>query len=108
MSDAKRAAGDKNVLVHGAGTAQLALAAGVLDELDPSHSGAPRPRAASVRQPPSRAHRAVARCGRVVGDRPTAGSAAVVVVAGTFLPQHAAPSTANATVASATDAVLLV
>ena len=34
MSDAKRAAGDKNVLVHGAGTAQLALAAGVLDELE--------------------------------------------------------------------------
>jgi dihydrofolate reductase len=34
MTDAKRAAGDKNVLVHGAGTAQLALAAGVLDELE--------------------------------------------------------------------------
>jgi dihydrofolate reductase len=34
MSDAKAAAGDKNVLVHGAGTAQLALAAGVLDELE--------------------------------------------------------------------------
>ncbi len=34
MSAAKRAAGDKNVLVHGAGTAQLALAAGVLDELE--------------------------------------------------------------------------
>ena len=34
MSDAKRAAGDRNVLVHGAGTAQLALAAGVLDELE--------------------------------------------------------------------------
>ena len=34
MSEAKRAAGDKNVLVHGAGTAQLALAAGVLDELE--------------------------------------------------------------------------
>ena len=33
MSEAKRAAGEKNVLVHGAGTAQLALAAGVLDEL---------------------------------------------------------------------------
>jgi dihydrofolate reductase len=30
----KRAAGDKNVLVHGAGTAQLALAAGVLDEIE--------------------------------------------------------------------------
>ena len=34
MSEAKRAAGDKTVLVHGAGTAQLALAAGVLDELE--------------------------------------------------------------------------
>jgi dihydrofolate reductase len=34
MSDAKQAAGDRNVLVHGAGTAQLALAAGVLDELE--------------------------------------------------------------------------
>jgi dihydrofolate reductase len=34
MTQAKRAAGDKNVLVHGAGTAQLALAAGVLDELE--------------------------------------------------------------------------
>jgi dihydrofolate reductase len=34
MSDAKRAAGDRNVLVHGAATAQLALAAGVLDELE--------------------------------------------------------------------------
>lgn len=34
MSEAKRAAGNKNVLVHGAGTAQLALAAGVLDELE--------------------------------------------------------------------------
>ena len=34
MSEAKRAAGDKNVLVHGAGTARLALAAGVLNELE--------------------------------------------------------------------------
>ena len=34
MSEARRAAGDKNVLVHGAATAQLALAAGVLDELE--------------------------------------------------------------------------
>ncbi|HET9966562.1 MAG TPA: dihydrofolate reductase family protein [Rubrobacter sp.] len=34
MTEAKQAAGDKNVLVHGAGTAQLALAAGVLDELE--------------------------------------------------------------------------
>jgi dihydrofolate reductase len=34
MSRAKAAAGDKNVLVHGAGIARLALAAGVLDELE--------------------------------------------------------------------------
>ena len=34
MTEAKQAAGDKNVLVHGAGVAQLALAAGVLDELE--------------------------------------------------------------------------
>jgi dihydrofolate reductase len=34
MAAAKEAAGEKNVLVHGAGTAQLALAAGVLDELE--------------------------------------------------------------------------
>jgi dihydrofolate reductase len=34
MTEAKRAAGDKNVLVHGAAVAQLALAADVLDELE--------------------------------------------------------------------------
>jgi dihydrofolate reductase len=34
VTEAKRAAADKNVLVHGAGTAQLALAAGVLDEME--------------------------------------------------------------------------
>jgi dihydrofolate reductase len=34
MTQAKQAAGDKNVLVHGAGVAQMALAAGVLDELE--------------------------------------------------------------------------
>jgi dihydrofolate reductase len=33
MTQAKAAAGDRNVLVHGAYTAQTALAAGVLDEL---------------------------------------------------------------------------
>ena len=33
MARAKQAAGDRNVLVHGAGVAQLALAAGVLDEI---------------------------------------------------------------------------
>jgi dihydrofolate reductase len=34
MTQAKQAAGDKYVLVHGAAVAQLALAAGVLDELE--------------------------------------------------------------------------
>lgn len=34
MAEAKRAAGERNVLVHGAGVAQVALAAGVLDELE--------------------------------------------------------------------------
>jgi dihydrofolate reductase len=34
MADAKQAAGDKNVSVHGAAVAQLALTAGVLDELE--------------------------------------------------------------------------
>jgi dihydrofolate reductase len=34
MEDSKRAAGAKDVLVHGAGVARLALAAGVLDELE--------------------------------------------------------------------------
>ncbi len=34
MRDAKRAAGDKNVLVHGAGITQRAISAGLLDELE--------------------------------------------------------------------------
>jgi len=34
VRDAKHAAGDKNVLVHGASTAQRALTAGLLDELE--------------------------------------------------------------------------
>jgi dihydrofolate reductase len=34
MTQAKQAAGESNVLVHGAAVAQLALAAGVLDELE--------------------------------------------------------------------------
>ncbi len=34
IAEAKRAAGDKDVLVHGAAVAQLALAAGLLDELE--------------------------------------------------------------------------
>ena len=33
-AEARRAAGDKNVLVHGAGIAQMALAAGILDEME--------------------------------------------------------------------------
>jgi hypothetical protein len=32
MTSARQAAGEKNVLVHGAGVARLALAAGALDE----------------------------------------------------------------------------
>jgi dihydrofolate reductase len=34
MHEAKNAAGDENVLVHGAGLAQRALTAGLLDELE--------------------------------------------------------------------------
>jgi len=34
MRDARHAAGDRNVLVHGAGIAQRALTAGLLDELE--------------------------------------------------------------------------
>jgi dihydrofolate reductase len=34
MTEAKRAAGERNVLVHGAAVAQLAFAAGLLDELE--------------------------------------------------------------------------
>jgi dihydrofolate reductase len=34
MAQARQAAGDKNVMVHGAATAQLALGAGILDELE--------------------------------------------------------------------------
>ena len=34
MTEAKHAAGDRNVLVHGAAVAQFALAAGVLDEIE--------------------------------------------------------------------------
>ena len=34
MTRAREAAGERDVLVHGAGTAQLALAAGVLDEIE--------------------------------------------------------------------------
>jgi dihydrofolate reductase len=37
MAQAKAAAGDRNVLVHGAYTAQRALEAGVLDELEINH-----------------------------------------------------------------------
>ncbi len=34
VRDAKHAGGDKNVLVHGAGTTRRALTAGLLDELE--------------------------------------------------------------------------
>lgn len=34
MTRAKEAAGEKNVLVHGAGITQLALTAGALDEIE--------------------------------------------------------------------------
>src|SRR5262249_53556990 len=34
VRDARRAAGDKNVLVHGVGTAQRALTLGLLDEIE--------------------------------------------------------------------------
>jgi dihydrofolate reductase len=34
MTEAKKAAGEKDVLVHGAAVAQLGLAAGLLDELE--------------------------------------------------------------------------
>jgi dihydrofolate reductase len=34
MTEARKAAGERNVLVHGAAVAQLALSAGVLDELE--------------------------------------------------------------------------
>jgi dihydrofolate reductase len=34
MARAKEAAGERNVLVHGAGVTQLALAAGVLEEIE--------------------------------------------------------------------------
>ncbi len=37
MAQAKAAAGDRDVLVHGAHTAQRALEAGVLDELQIHH-----------------------------------------------------------------------
>jgi hypothetical protein len=39
MSEAKLAAGDKNLLVDGAGTAQLALAAGLRKDLDAVQAG---------------------------------------------------------------------
>jgi hypothetical protein len=39
IAQAKAAAGDRNVMVHGAYTAQRALEAGVLDELVSARSG---------------------------------------------------------------------
>jgi dihydrofolate reductase len=59
ICQAKQAAGDRNVLVHGAAVAQLALAAGLLDEpRAPRRPGALRPGAPAVRQPGHRADRA--------------------------------------------------
>ncbi len=47
MREAKRAAGDRNVLVHGAGVVQRALKAGLIDEMEislvPIVLGAGRP-----------------------------------------------------------------
>ena len=83
MTWAKEAAGNKNVLVHGAGTAQLALAASVLDELE-LHviPGALRPRAPSLRGPRSKADRAWSARGssreRAVSHTCTTGSSAEV------------------------------
>jgi dihydrofolate reductase len=83
MTEAKEAGGDKNVLVHGAGTAQLALAASVLDELE-LHviPGALRPRAPSLRGPRSKADRAWSARGssreRAVSHTCTTGSSAEV------------------------------
>jgi dihydrofolate reductase len=49
MAQAKAAAGERNVLVHGAYTAQRALEAGVLDELQIHHPGPIRWRTPAVR-----------------------------------------------------------
>jgi dihydrofolate reductase len=49
MSQAKRAAGDANVLVHGADVAQSCLRAGVLDELEVHLIGYVADAAASAR-----------------------------------------------------------
>jgi dihydrofolate reductase len=61
MAGAKRAAGEKNVLVHGASTAQLdARCRSPRRARAPCHSRAPRARAPYVRQPRARARRATA------------------------------------------------
>jgi len=56
ITEAKRAAGDKDVLVHGAAVAQLALAAGLLDELEihlvPILLGGGRPLFGEMADPP--------------------------------------------------------
>ena len=55
MAQAKTAAGERNVLVHGAGAAQSCLRAGVLDELEihliPVLLGAGRPLFATLGDP---------------------------------------------------------
>ncbi len=56
ITEAKRAAGDKDVLVHGAAVAQLALGAGLLDELEihlvPILLGGGRPLFGELADPP--------------------------------------------------------
>ena len=64
MREAKAAAGDQDVMVHGAGLAQSLLREGLLDELEiQPDPGRARRRAAAVRRRPHRA-RADARAGR--------------------------------------------
>jgi dihydrofolate reductase len=55
MREAKAAAGDKDVMVHGAELAQSLLDEGLLDELEPPDPGCTRRRAATVRRRPHRA-----------------------------------------------------
>jgi dihydrofolate reductase len=55
---AKAAAGERNVMVHGAGAAQSLLRAGVLDELELHLARPARPGRAPIRRPRSRPHRA--------------------------------------------------
>ena len=58
VTEAKEAAGDKNVLVHGAGTAQRALAAGVSTRSRSTSSRCSSAGAPTVRATSGRSHRA--------------------------------------------------